>query len=82
MRVNHEVLYTLLPEEEAKTVMRALKGCTLVIPRWKIEHMDIIDDYEAMARQNTPRSEIVKRLAVMHDRSKYTIREVLRNAGY
>jgi len=52
------------------------------IPRWKIEHEEILEDYEAMRRREVPRPEIVRNLAGMHDRSEYTIREMLRNAGY
>jgi len=80
MRIDHQVFYTMLPEEMADKLCRALKGCSVTVPRWAVEHKDILDDYRHMRNIGVPRAEAIKKLAVMYDRSPRTVRRVIANA--
>lgn len=80
MRIGYEVLYTILDEESAARVCRALKGCTVSFPASKIERRDIVDDYRHMRRNGLAKWAAVERLSTMYERSKSGIWAIVKEA--
>jgi len=76
--IPHDIIFDILPEDQALKLCRALQGCRVYIPKGMVEIREVHQDYATMIKQGFDHAKAIERVMVLNEMSEEKVRRLLK----